>query len=105
MNESLPRAAGMLVYAQYPQDPRVQRNKAYLVIILLSRVITKLGEIRDVSPGAIENMFSSDLVYLQDFYRRINSNGHSKARMLCPECDNEFDFEEQLLNGGNGLEG
>jgi hypothetical protein len=87
------------------QDPRVQRNKAYLVIILLSRVITKLGDLRDVNPSMIENLFSADLAYLQDFYRRINSNGHSRARILCPECENEFEIDESLLSGGQGLGG
>ena len=87
------------------QDPRVQRNKAYLVIILLSRVITRLGDLREINPGVIENLFSADLAYLQDYYRRINSNGHSRARVMCPECEGEFEVDESLLNGGQGLEG
>lgn len=87
------------------QDPRVQHNKAYLVIILLARVITKLGEVRDVNPGVVENLFSADLAYLQDFYRRINSNGHARAKIMCPECENEFEVEESFLNGGEGLGG
>ena len=87
------------------QDPRVQRNNAYHVIILLSRVITKLGDLKDINPNVIENLFSADLAYLQDFYQRINSNGNSKAKILCPECETEFEIEEALLNGGHGLEG
>ncbi len=58
------------------QDPRVQRNEAYLIIILLSRVITRLGEVPDVNPGVVENLFASDLAYLQDFYNAINTEGH-----------------------------
>ena len=87
------------------QDPRVQRNKAYLVVILLSRVITKLGDLRDINPAVIENLFSADLAYLQDFYRRINANGHSRAKITCPECEHEFEVDEALLNEGQGLEG
>ena len=87
------------------QDPRVQRNKAYLVIILLSRVVTRLGDLREINPGVIENLFSADLAYLQDYYRRINANGHSRARVMCPECESEFEVDESLLNGGQGLEG
>lgn len=85
------------------QDPRVQRNKAYLVIILLSRVITRLGDLKDVNPGVIENLFSADLAYLQDFYYRINSNGTSRVTLMCPECEHEFEVDESLLNGGQGL--
>src|SRR3954471_20216632 len=56
------------------KDPRVQQNPAYLTIILLSRVITKLGDLQMINPGVIEELFSSDLSYLQDFYRRINES-------------------------------
>jgi len=87
------------------QDPRVQHNQAYLVVILLSRVITRLGDLKDITPVVIENLFSSDLAYLQDFYRRINSDGHSHMKLMCPECENVFEVDESSLNGGNGLGG
>src|SRR3712207_6723286 len=54
------------------RDPRVRANQAYLVIILLSRVITQLGTVDVIDTGVVENLFSADLAYLQDFYRRIN---------------------------------
>lgn len=54
------------------RDPRVRSNQAYLVIILLARVITKLGTVEIIDTGVIENLFSADLAYLQDFYRKIN---------------------------------
>lgn len=54
------------------RDPRVRANQAYLVIILLSRVITELGTVDIVDTGVIENLFSADLGFLQDFYRKIN---------------------------------
>lgn len=87
------------------QDPRVQHNQAYLVVILLSRVITRLGEIKDLTPVVIENLFSADLAYLQDFYRRINSDGHTRMKLMCPECENVFEVDDSSLNGGNGLGG
>jgi hypothetical protein len=54
------------------RDPRVRANQAYLVIILLARVITQLGSVDVIDTGVVENLFSSDLAYLQDFYRQIN---------------------------------
>lgn len=54
------------------RDPRVRANQAYLVIILLSRVITQLGTVEVIDTGVVENLFSADLAFLQDFYRRIN---------------------------------
>jgi hypothetical protein len=61
------------------RDPRVRANQAYLVIILLARVITQLGDVEVIDTGAIENLFSADLAYLQDFYRKINEVGTDEA--------------------------
>jgi hypothetical protein len=81
------------------KDPRVQTNPGYLVIILLARVITKLGELTVVNPKVIENLFSADLAYLQDFYRQINENGHSRVGVTCPHCEARFDVEMNSLGG------
>lgn len=54
------------------RDPRVKINPAYATVIILSRVITKLGALEEVSSLVIENLFASDLSYLQKFYRQIN---------------------------------
>jgi hypothetical protein len=81
------------------QDYRVQGNRAYLVIVLLSRVITKLGDIKFIDTDVIENLFSTDLAYLQEFYRRINEEGAPKVHAKCPSCATEFDID---LLGGDG---
>ena len=75
------------------QDPRVQRNEAFHVVILLSRVITRLGEVRDINPGVIENLFAADLAYLQSFYNQINGQGKAVQAAVCPECDARFEVE------------
>ena len=75
------------------RDPRVRENEAYLTVLLLSRVITRLGRLTDVHPGIIENMFASDLAFLQDLYRRINQEGTSQAAVTCPACSHEFAVE------------
>jgi hypothetical protein len=54
------------------RDPRVRENEAYLTIIVLSRVITKLGKIQQINPKVIEGLFAADLAYLQDMYAIIN---------------------------------
>ncbi|MBP0037119.1 MAG: hypothetical protein J7545_13355 [Roseofilum sp. SBFL] len=54
------------------RDPRVMDNPAYATVIILARVIVKLGTLQEISPAVIENMFAVDLSYLQDFYRQIN---------------------------------
>lgn len=72
------------------RDPRVRENEAYLTVLLLSRVITRLGGLSDVHAGIIENMFASDLAFLQDLYRRVNQEGSSQAAVACPSCKHEF---------------
>ena len=79
------------------QDPRVQRNPGYLVIILLARVITRLGDLEQIHPKMMEGLFSGDLVYLQDFYQRINQNGHGRFLVSCPHCQGEFEVETEPL--------
>jgi hypothetical protein len=71
----------------------VQANPGYLVIILLSRVITKLGTLEFINPKLIEGLLSGDLLYLQDFYRRINETGHSRLLVTCPHCEGSFEVE------------
>ena len=55
------------------KDPRVQQNPGYLTIILLARVITKLGTLPAIDTRIVEKFFTMDLAYLQDLYQRINS--------------------------------
>ena len=81
------------------KDPRVQSNEAYLIVILLSRVITRLGSMSQVTPKDIENLYAGDLAYLQEFYNRINHNGHARIKAVCPKCENDFELE---LNGVGG---
>lgn len=71
-------------------DDRVRENPAYLTVVLLARVITRLGTITDIHPGMVENFFASDLAFLQDLYRRINQEGHTRAAVSCPACQHEF---------------
>lgn len=79
------------------KDPRVQQNPAYLIIILLSRVIIKLGDIDHITPKTIEGLFSSDLSYLQTFYQQINDTGNSTIKTTCPKCEFQFEVEVNHL--------
>ena len=72
------------------RDPRVRENESYLTVLLLSRVVTKLGSLTQVHTGVIEGLFASDLAFLQDLYRRINQEGHTAAAVTCPSCSHEF---------------
>jgi len=54
------------------RDPRVQENEAYLPVIVLARVITRLGSVRDISTSVIEGLYAADLGYLEDLYADFN---------------------------------
>jgi hypothetical protein len=75
------------------RDLRVQENPAYLSVVLLGRVITRLGTLGMVHDGVVESMFASDLAFLQDFYRQINAEGHTRAGVTCPHCEQAFEVE------------
>ncbi|MFD4577389.1 hypothetical protein ACFWNK_08420 [Streptomyces sp. NPDC058417] len=71
-------------------DPKVRQNPAYLTVLLLSRTVTRLGGVTDVSADTVENLFASDLAFLQDLYRRINQDGRTEAEVDCPSCAHRF---------------
>jgi hypothetical protein len=71
-------------------DARVQENAAYTTVVLLGRVITSLGSLGSIDSSVIENMFASDVAFLQDFYRRVNAEGHTRIAVTCPECSHRF---------------
>ncbi len=81
------------------RDLRVRSNQAYLAIILLSRVVTRLGSLPSVTTGVIENLYAADLAYLQTLYRQINEQGKSILTMTCPECSAKFDVDLAELGG------
>ena len=94
------------------RDPRVRQNHAYLTVILLARVVTQLGTLPMIDTGVIEAMFTSDLAFLQELYRRKNSPPEAElgeGNCLCPACGELFPLpvlaeepEGVLLGSGLG---
>src|SRR5712691_6132987 len=66
------------------RDPRVQQNEAYLAVIVLSRVVTRLGSLPEVHTGIVENLYASDLAYLQRLYEKFNASDDAELE-LAPE--------------------
>lgn len=82
------------------RDPRVKTNPAYATVIILSRVITRLGALEEITPTVIENLFACDLSYLQKFYRQINEleENNEAQEVKYPPADIpmpvEFEYRE-----------
>lgn len=81
-------------------DARLQTNPSYLTVLLLSRVIVSLGTLPQVDTWVIENLFAADLAFLQDLYRRINQEGHTRAAVTCPSCSHSFTVD--VAGGASG---
>ncbi len=92
------RLATALDEIEPQRDPRVQANEAYLPILLLSRVVIRLGEFETVSEQLIEGLFAADMVYLQDLYMRINASEPTIVGAVCPSCSAEFQLKVAPLN-------
>lgn len=75
------------------EHPRVQENGAYLSIVLLSRVITQLGSLTQITPPVIERLFAADLLYLEDLYLRLNSQENLVVTATCPGCHLHFPLQ------------
>src|SRR6185503_3378150 len=80
------------------KDARVQRNPAYLTVILLSRVVTRLGLLDQVTPKTIESLFAADLAFLQDTYNTINGGADGNP-VVCPACDHAFEVARDPVGG------
>jgi hypothetical protein len=79
------------------RDPRVQQNPGYLTVILLSRVVTKLGTLHSVNTKVIEGLFTADMAFLQDLYQRINISDVPSYTIQCPKCEHTFEVPLDFL--------
>lgn len=82
------------------RDPRVQANEAYLTVLLLARVVTRIGDVSDVTPDMIERLYAADFDHLQRLYERLNTNGEVVGSVKCPECAHQFEVDLTQVEDG-----
>jgi hypothetical protein len=75
------------------RDPGVRQNDAYLAVLLLSRVVTRLGTITTVTPDVVEGLYAADFDHLQRLYERINADGEAVGSVACPACAHAFEVD------------
>jgi hypothetical protein len=75
------------------RDAEVRRNEAYLSVLLLARTVTRLGELPEVTPAVIEDLYAADFDHLQRLYERLNVDGEAVGVVSCPECSHEFEVD------------
>ncbi len=75
------------------RSAEVRQNEAYLSVLLLSRVVTKLGDVSEVTPDVVEGLFAADFDHLQRLYERLNTDGESVGAVTCPSCSQSFEVD------------
>jgi hypothetical protein len=79
------------------QDPRAAGNEPYLSVLLLSRVVTRLGELERMTPEVVEGLFASDFAFLEDLYERLNAPEPVLVGVSCPSCSAQFHVKTAML--------
>ncbi len=88
------------------RDPRVAQNEAYLTVLVLSRVVTELGSLDQVTTRTIEGLFAADLAYLQDFYGVVNFGDEEMLAALAADGEGGGSLEPPTpVGGGSGSNG
>ena len=78
------------------KNQTIKEEPAYEVLVRLSQVITTLGNLKSPTPEQLEQLFSVDLAYLQEFYNRVNYQGDPHIPVQCPQCQAQFEVELEL---------
>jgi|SRR5262245_26944593 hypothetical protein len=82
------------------RDPEVRQNEAYLTVLLLSRVVTSVGGVQEVTPEVIEGLYAADFDHLQRLYERLNTDGESVGSVTCPSCSHAFEVDLSEIEDG-----
>jgi hypothetical protein len=82
------------------RDADVRRNEAYLAVLLLSRVVTRIGDVDDITPTVIEELYAADFDHLQRLYERLNTDGEAVGAVTCPHCAQAFEVDLTDIEDG-----
>jgi hypothetical protein len=82
------------------RDAEVRQNEAYLSVLLLSRVVTRIGGVSDVTPEVIEGLYAADFDHLQRLYERLNTDGEAVGSVTCPSCSHAFEVDLSEIEDG-----
>jgi hypothetical protein len=82
------------------REPSVRKNEAYLSVLLLARVVTRIGTLTDIDPGLIEDLYVADFDHLQRLYERLNADGEAIGVLACPDCGHQFEVDLTEIEDG-----
>ena len=82
------------------RDVQARQNEAYLAVLLLARVVTRIGDLTEITPEVVEGLFAADFDHLQRLYERINTDGEAVGAVTCPHCDQPFEVDLTEIEDG-----
>jgi len=82
------------------RDPGVRQNEAYLAVLLLARVVTRIGDVTEVTPDLVQDLYAADFDHLQRLYERINTDGEAVGAVTCPHCRQAFEVDLTEIEDG-----
>lgn len=88
--EGIMRLATAMDELSVERDRQAQQLPNYAVLVLLARVVTRLGDLTNLSPEILGNLFTQDVAYLREFYNRINQRNEVQIPTRCPACETTF---------------
>ena len=84
------RLATALDEIEAAKAPGTKENGDYMSVVLLSRVVSRLEGVDNVTPEIIGGMFTADFAFLQNMYETINSAEDPVIHVQCPFCNKSF---------------
>jgi len=82
------------------RDAAVRQNEAYLAVLLLARVVTRIGEVTEITPELVETLYAADFDHLQRPYERLNTDGEAVGAVTCPHCAQAFEVDLTDIEDG-----
>jgi hypothetical protein len=82
------------------REAQVRQNEAYLAVLLLSRVVVRIGSATEVTPELIEELYAADFDHLQRLYERLNTDGEAVGAVTCPHCAQAFEVDLTEIEDG-----
>ena len=82
------------------RDAAVRQNEAYLAVLLLARVVTRIGEVTEITPELVETLYAADFDHLQRLYERLNTDGEAVGAVTCPHCAQAFEVDLTDIEDG-----
>ncbi len=82
------------------RDAQARQNEAYLAVLLLARVVTRIGALEEITTDVVEDLYAADFDHLQRLYERINTDGEAVGSVTCPNCSQAFEVDLTEIEDG-----